>query len=88
MDAERSDGGDTQPWKLSKDSQLAIGRVLHLNALVSLVPGWTTGRVKLMVLSEDRLQIKWKEAEGPVQGYKVHVRALSGETPSACRGND
>lgn len=38
------------------------------------------GRVKLTVLSEDRLQMKWKEAEGPVQGYKVHVRAVSGES--------
>ncbi|TWW56200.1 Collagen alpha-1(XIV) chain [Takifugu flavidus] len=35
------------------------------------------GRVKLMVLSEDRLQIKWKEADGPVQGYKVHMRPIS-----------
>ncbi|TNM86320.1 hypothetical protein fugu_006550 [Takifugu bimaculatus] len=34
-------------------------------------------RVKLMVLSEDRLQIKWKEADGPVQGYKVHMRPIS-----------
>lgn len=33
-----------------------------------------------MVLSEDRLQIKWKEADGPVQGYKVHMRPISGET--------
>lgn len=52
--------------------------------LTERLPGGTQGRVKLMVLSEDRLQIKWKEADGPVQGYKVHVRALSGETlPSA-----
>lgn len=43
-------------------------------------PETTEGRVKLTVLSEDRLQIKWKEADGPVQGYKVHVKALSGET--------
>uniref|UniRef100_A0A8C1YP14 Uncharacterized protein n=1 Tax=Cyprinus carpio TaxID=7962 RepID=A0A8C1YP14_CYPCA len=38
------------------------------------------GRLKLTVLSEDRLQIKWKEAEGPVQGYKVRVRPITGET--------
>lgn len=36
------------------------------------------GRLKLTVLSEDRLQIKWKEADGPVQGYKVRVRTMSG----------
>lgn len=37
------------------------------------------GRLKLTVLSEDRLQMKWKEADGPVQGYKVRVRTMSGE---------
>ncbi|XP_072222728.1 collagen alpha-1(XX) chain [Leuresthes tenuis] len=35
------------------------------------------GRLKLTVLSEDRLQMKWKEADGPIQGYKVRVRPLS-----------
>uniref|UniRef100_A0A667Z5L8 Collagen, type XIV, alpha 1b n=1 Tax=Myripristis murdjan TaxID=586833 RepID=A0A667Z5L8_9TELE len=35
------------------------------------------GRLKLTVLSEDRLQMKWKEAEGPVQGYKVRVKPIS-----------
>ncbi|KAM7404239.1 hypothetical protein PAMP_011606 [Pampus punctatissimus] len=35
------------------------------------------GRLKLTVLSEDRLQMKWKEADGPVQGYKVRVRPMS-----------
>ncbi|XP_061592845.1 collagen alpha-1(XX) chain [Cololabis saira] len=35
------------------------------------------GRLKLTVVSEDRLQMKWKEADGPVQGYKVRVRAVS-----------
>lgn len=39
-----------------------------------------SGRLKLTVLSEDRLQMKWKEAEGPVQGYKVRVRPITGET--------
>ncbi|KAF3696515.1 Collagen alpha-1(XX) chain Precursor [Channa argus] len=35
------------------------------------------GRLKLTVLSEDRLQMKWREADGPVQGYKVRVRPIS-----------
>ncbi|KAF0036624.1 hypothetical protein F2P81_011936 [Scophthalmus maximus] len=35
------------------------------------------GRLKLTVLSEDRLQMKWKEADGPIQGYKVRVRPIS-----------
>ncbi|MBN3321774.1 COEA1 protein, partial [Atractosteus spatula] len=38
------------------------------------------GKLKLTVLSEDRLQMKWKEAEGPVQGYRVRVKPLSAET--------
>lgn len=38
-----------------------------------------TGRLKLTVLSEDRLQMKWKEADGLVQGYKVRVRPISGK---------
>nr|XP_055043483.1 collagen alpha-1(XX) chain isoform X2 [Misgurnus anguillicaudatus] len=41
----------------------------------------TQGRLKLTVLSEDRLQIKWKEAEGPVQGYKVRVRPITVPQP-------
>uniref|UniRef100_A0A3Q3N1T5 Solute carrier family 35 member C2 n=1 Tax=Labrus bergylta TaxID=56723 RepID=A0A3Q3N1T5_9LABR len=36
-----------------------------------------SSRLKLTVLSEDRLQMKWKEADGPVQGYKVRVRPIS-----------
>ncbi|CAG6021052.1 unnamed protein product [Menidia menidia] len=35
------------------------------------------GRLKLTVLSEDRLQMKWREADGPIQGYKVRVRPIS-----------
>lgn len=65
---------------------LEICQIFHLNVLVSPDPNAFAGRVKLTVLSEDRLQIKWKEADGPVQGYKVHVRALSGETPWPCQG--
>ncbi|XP_028308254.1 collagen alpha-1(XX) chain isoform X2 [Gouania willdenowi] len=37
------------------------------------------GRLKLTVLSEERLQMKWKEADGPVQGYKVRVKPISEE---------
>ncbi|XP_054622577.1 collagen alpha-1(XIV) chain isoform X2 [Dunckerocampus dactyliophorus] len=35
------------------------------------------GRLKLTVLSEDRLQMKWKEADSPIQAYKVRVRPIS-----------
>lgn len=47
---------------------------------VRVCVGSTAGRLKLTVLSQDRLQMKWKEAEGPVQGYKVRVKPISGET--------
>ncbi|KAE8293092.1 Collagen alpha-1(XIV) chain Undulin Precursor [Larimichthys crocea] len=49
-----------------------------LSVLLLLSPGaHGQGRLKLTVLSEDRLQMKWKEADGPVQGYKVRVRPIS-----------
>ncbi|XP_072569190.1 collagen alpha-1(XX) chain isoform X2 [Paramormyrops kingsleyae] len=48
--------------------------------LLLLVSGvHSQGRLKLTVLSEDRLQMKWKEAERPVQGYKVRVKPISDE---------
>ncbi|XP_035501672.2 collagen alpha-1(XIV) chain isoform X2 [Scophthalmus maximus] len=49
-----------------------------LSVLLLLSPGVQgQGRLKLTVLSEDRLQMKWKEADGPIQGYKVRVRPIS-----------
>eukprot|EP00062_Callorhinchus_milii_P002746 gi/632939945/ref/XP_007883673.1/ PREDICTED: collagen alpha-1(XX) chain [Callorhinchus milii] len=38
------------------------------------------GKLKLTVLSEDRLQMKWKEADGNKQGYKVRVKPSAGAT--------
>ncbi|XP_032897317.1 collagen alpha-1(XIV) chain-like isoform X1 [Amblyraja radiata] len=38
------------------------------------------GRLKLSVLSEDRLQMKWKEVDGNKQGYKVRVKPSAGTT--------
>lgn len=58
---------------------LTVSSVIYLFSLF-------LGRLKLTVLSEDRLQMKWKEADGPVQGYKVRVRSNSGETFSAVHG--
>ncbi|KAM8829510.1 collagen alpha-1(XX) chain-like [Synchiropus picturatus] len=52
-----------------------LGALLSLLLLSSGVHG--QGRLKLTVLSEDRLQMKWKEAEGPIQGYKVRVKPIS-----------
>ncbi|XP_068601924.1 collagen alpha-1(XX) chain [Brachionichthys hirsutus] len=54
--------------------------VLLLGVLLLLSSGvHGQGRLKLNVLSEDRLQMKWKEADGPIQGYKVRVKPISGE---------
>ncbi|XP_016320587.1 collagen alpha-1(XX) chain-like isoform X1 [Sinocyclocheilus anshuiensis] len=61
------------PSVLSERTRLILVTVLLM--LVSEVH--SQGRLKLTVLSEDRLQIKWKEAEGPVQGYKVRVRPIT-----------
>ncbi|XP_075427606.1 collagen alpha-1(XX) chain isoform X3 [Ascaphus truei] len=38
-----------------------------------------SGRLRLAVLSEDRLQMKWKEAEGLTSGYKVLVKPMAGD---------
>ncbi|KAM5135915.1 collagen alpha-1(XX) chain [Mantella aurantiaca] len=38
-----------------------------------------SGRLRLAVLVEDRLQMKWKEAEGTSNVYKVLVKPLTGD---------
>ncbi|KAM4604543.1 collagen alpha-1(XX) chain-like, partial [Discoglossus pictus] len=38
-----------------------------------------SGRLRLAVLSEDRLQMKWKETEGTSGGYKVLVKPMAGD---------
>ncbi|KAG2461495.1 PTGIS synthase, partial [Polypterus senegalus] len=48
---------------------------VELQSSVLVVP---IGKLKLTVLSEDRLQMKWKEAEGTHHGYKVRVKPLAG----------
>ncbi|XP_047930699.2 collagen alpha-1(XX) chain isoform X2 [Anser cygnoides] len=42
--------------------------------------GQGSGRLKLSVLSEDRLQMKWKETEGNINGYKVRVKPMAGDS--------
>ncbi|XP_042318371.1 collagen alpha-1(XX) chain-like [Sceloporus undulatus] len=39
-----------------------------------------SNRLKLTVLSEDRLQMKWKETEGNTNGYKVRVKPMAGDS--------
>ncbi|KAM4034067.1 collagen alpha-1(XX) chain isoform 1-T1 [Anomaloglossus baeobatrachus] len=38
-----------------------------------------SGRLRLSVLAEDRLQMKWREAEGLSNGYKVLVKPVTGD---------
>ncbi|XP_019365652.1 PREDICTED: collagen alpha-1(XX) chain [Gavialis gangeticus] len=44
------------------------------------VHGQGSSRLKLTVLSEDRLQMKWKETEGNIIGYKVRVKPMAGDS--------
>ncbi|KAM3839254.1 collagen alpha-1(XX) chain isoform 2-T4 [Vipera latastei] len=52
-------------------------------ALAGFIPlevcGQGSNRLKLTVLSEDRLQMKWKESEGNTNGYKVRVKPMAGD---------
>ncbi|KAK7884037.1 hypothetical protein WMY93_027160 [Mugilogobius chulae] len=57
---------------------LSSSLLLLCSALLLVFSGAAAqGRLKLTVLSEERLQVKWKEPEGPVQGYKVRVKPIS-----------
>uniref|UniRef100_A0A803TQ24 Collagen type XX alpha 1 chain n=1 Tax=Anolis carolinensis TaxID=28377 RepID=A0A803TQ24_ANOCA len=49
-----------------------------LKAVAICLPG--SNRLKLTVLSEDRLQMKWKETEGNTNGYKVRVKPMAGDS--------
>ncbi|XP_074867948.1 collagen alpha-1(XX) chain isoform X2 [Carettochelys insculpta] len=53
-------------------------------ALASHILGYVHGqgpsRLKLTVLSEDRLQMKWREMEGNTSGYKVQVKPMAGDS--------
>ncbi|XP_048406558.2 collagen alpha-1(XIV) chain-like [Stegostoma tigrinum] len=53
-----------------------LASVIMLLHLISRAEG--QGRLKLTVLSEDRLQMKWKEVDGNKQGYKVRVKPSAG----------
>uniref|UniRef100_A0A8C5KWY3 Collagen alpha-1(XX) chain n=1 Tax=Jaculus jaculus TaxID=51337 RepID=A0A8C5KWY3_JACJA len=42
--------------------------------------GQVSGRLRLAVLPEDRLQMKWREAEGSGLGYLVQVKPMAGNS--------
>ncbi|KAJ1122684.1 hypothetical protein NDU88_001169, partial [Pleurodeles waltl] len=57
-----------------------MGWIVLGSHILAQVYGQGTSRLKLTVLSEDRLQMKWKETEGNMNGYKVRVKPMAGDT--------
>uniref|UniRef100_A0A8D0Z3Z8 Collagen alpha-1(XX) chain n=1 Tax=Sus scrofa TaxID=9823 RepID=A0A8D0Z3Z8_PIG len=52
---------------------------LCLGAQVPTAPSSSHGRLRLAVLPEDRLQMKWRESEGSSLGYLVQVKPMAGD---------
>ncbi|XP_053309723.1 collagen alpha-1(XX) chain [Spea bombifrons] len=50
-----------------------------LTQIIGRVQAQGSGRLRLAVLSEDRVQMKWKESEGLSNGYKVLVKPIAGD---------
>ncbi|XP_072412744.1 collagen alpha-1(XIV) chain-like [Chiloscyllium punctatum] len=61
---------------MNVEKSCVLTSVIVLLHLISQAEG--QGRLKLTVLSEDRLQMKWKEVDGNRQGYKVRVKPSAG----------
>ncbi|XP_074066565.1 collagen alpha-1(XX) chain-like [Macrotis lagotis] len=63
-------------------AQVCIYIWLVWASVLDLIHGQGTGtsRLRLTVLSEDRLQMKWKESEGNTNGYKVQVKPMAGDS--------
>uniref|UniRef100_A0A671FMT5 Collagen type XX alpha 1 chain n=1 Tax=Rhinolophus ferrumequinum TaxID=59479 RepID=A0A671FMT5_RHIFE len=47
--------------------------------LLKVLPG-ASGRLRLTVLPEDRLQMKWRESDGSGLGYLVQVKPMAGDS--------
>ncbi|MEJ1279241.1 ADP-ribosylation factor GTPase activating protein 1 [Cricetulus griseus] len=75
------EGWDNQNWLLAMSPR---GSYLHfclwmLSATLALGQGQVSGRLRLAVLPEDQLQMKWREAEGSSLGYLVQVTPMAGD---------
>ncbi|XP_072852842.2 collagen alpha-1(XX) chain [Pogona vitticeps] len=57
-----------------------ISCIIFATHIMLQVCGQGSNRLKLTVLSEDRLQMKWKETEGNTSGYKVRVKPMAGDS--------
>nr|KAF6470990.1 collagen type XX alpha 1 chain [Molossus molossus] len=53
---------------------------LWLGVTLGLSQRQASGRLKLVVLPEDRLQMKWTESEGRSLGYLVQVKPMAGDS--------
>ncbi|XP_057385738.1 collagen alpha-1(XX) chain [Balaenoptera acutorostrata] len=58
---------------------LGVGLWLWLGVTLGLGQGQAGGRLRLAVLPEDRLQMKWRESEGSSLGYLVQVKPRAGD---------
>ncbi|KAB1262138.1 Collagen alpha-1 chain [Camelus dromedarius] len=58
---------------------LGVGLWLLLGAAMGLGQGQASGRLKLVVLPEDRLQMTWRESEGRSLGFLVRVKPMAGD---------
>ncbi|XP_029774395.1 collagen alpha-1(XX) chain isoform X3 [Suricata suricatta] len=58
---------------------LGVCRWLWLAIAMGLGQGRESGRLRLAVLPEDRLQMKWWESEGSGLGYLVQVKPMAGD---------
>ncbi|KAM7326713.1 hypothetical protein ACRRTK_013080 [Alexandromys fortis] len=76
------EGWDNQNWLLVMSLR---GAHLHsclwmlLGATLALGQGQVSGHLRLAVLPEDQLQMKWREAEGSGLGYLVQVTPMAGD---------
>ncbi|KAM9067326.1 collagen alpha-1(XX) chain isoform 3-T3 [Sarcophilus harrisii] len=61
-------------------AQVCICIWLVWASVLDYIHGQGTSRLRLTVLSEDRLQMKWKESEGNTNGYKVQVKPMAGDS--------
>ncbi|XP_054946637.1 LOW QUALITY PROTEIN: collagen alpha-1(XX) chain [Physeter macrocephalus] len=58
---------------------LGVSLWLWLGVTLGLGQGQASGRLRLAVLPEDRLQMKWRESEGSSLGYLVQVKPRAGD---------
>nr|XP_031543483.1 LOW QUALITY PROTEIN: collagen alpha-1(XX) chain [Vicugna pacos] len=58
---------------------LGVSLWLLLGAAMGLGQGQASGRLKLVVLPEDRLQMTWRESEGRSLGFLVRVKPMAGD---------